>query len=353
MDIGSLPLIPLKQILIQKESYSKSQKALDQKFPDINLLEVKKELINLRAILLSSKEVFEDYEKRFDVFEEKFSQNPPPLPIPPQNQQDPQQRRKQTIKSAANSNRIVTRQNSQRSETSQRTQSRVMNGIENKMDIWYRSAPLFGPLPDRRVIEQIFQIAMPVHRDPPRAKEHWSFELERYVLNTPEKPLKHPPQPIARNTDISKFWIDHSVPFQIETAQKYNRSTLHGLLSALVRTDLPMDAPKDPQKNHKHILAPHIPYHSYFSLNFDERLELELKSLELDKGSVDVSDSFVAQDNNISQVAKSYEQDLDRNLQELLPIKNYIEDNMDKFVEKYRERQENIKEVQQRISTFP
>ena len=323
---------------------------------------LKSELVKLRAELLTAKEKFDLQSKSFDEKIPNFTK----LIQEPQNTQQQlpqQQRRSKNSKTSSNPRNTLQRSNSQRNDVSQRAQTKLeKTGNGDPHDIWYCSQPFFQPLPPNHVIDEIFQVAMPIQRKKPKLKEHWAIEMERLVQNSPAKPpLAHPPLPTKTN-DIAKYWKDHSVPFQIERAQKYNRSALHGLLASLVRTD-PIEADKDNDgndenqsneitetknktKRNKHLLAPYIPYHSYLSLSFDERLDLELKSLELDKDSIKEVDDTESQDNSITQVGKAYQDDLQRNAQELIPIKKYITENIDKFREIEKERQENIDQVQ-------
>ena len=362
-------------LLIPEESFKIADEAVRNNsisnWSQIRISALKSELLKLRADLLTAKEKFDlqtvGFENEKNPFLSKLLQEQQIQQVPPQ------QRRSKNAKTSGNPRNSLQRTNSQRTEISQRAQTKLEKAvIEDPHDIWYCSQPIFRPLPQNHVIEEIFQVAMPMQREKPKIKEHWAIHLMSLVQNSPAKPmLANPPLPTKTN-DIAKYWKSHSVPFQIEKAQKYNRSTLHGLLASLIRTDPIVETKtaentenqehdgdnqnnedandiKKKNRRNKHLLAPHIPYHSYFSLSFDERLELELKSLQLDKDSIQESEEIDSQENSITQVGKAYQSDLEKNAQDLIPIKNYIMDNLDKFREKEKERFDNIDKTQRLI----
>ena len=111
--------------------------------------------------------------------------------------------------------------------------------------------------------------------------EHWSVRLNKFAKENKLKELTS----INQNEEkLKKFWKTNKLPFQIENMQKKHDSPLQRLINALVESP-PIQRADDgveiPKRAKKHMLAPRIPYEPYLSLDFDQKLELELKSLGL------------------------------------------------------------------------
>jgi hypothetical protein len=118
---------------------------------------------------------------------------------------------------------------------------------------------------------------------PPLASQHWSSVYSE-IAERSSPFLLQPPHPIPENGEVHRFWLTHTTRFPIEDLQKRNWSVFHGLLNSLVEIegDLPRgsNGRRDFLKGHG--LLPEIACDPYLALPFEERLAIELESLELE-----------------------------------------------------------------------
>ena len=94
----------------------------------------------------------------------------------------------------------------------------------------------------------------------------------------------------------------------------------------------PIEARERAERNYpkKHMLAPHIPYHRYLSLDFKDRLGLELKSLGLD-----ISDSQQISDSGpFNEELNNYRRELENIIPKLEKLKNEILPCIDEYRKK-------------------
>jgi hypothetical protein len=143
----------------------------------------------------------------------------------------------------------------------------------------------FEPLPSDAALDEMFvrlsEIPAGTSPPPPRCTEHWSVPFRAFAER---EGLNLPPGPAAAKADVDEFWESQGVRFPIEELQKRKLSPFHALLNALVEIDDdPPAAAARPAFLREHALLPEIPCDPYLALPFEDRLAIELASLELDK----------------------------------------------------------------------
>ena len=153
---------------------------------------------------------------------------------------------------------------------------------------------------------------IPVQTAPP---EHWSITLMDKVSklskdNKKMPKLLPPPGPPPSPYDISPYWLEHSPDFPIEKMQKQSVSVLHHLLSCIVETEPIKNPPEKEEKKRDlylplNVLAPRFKHDKYLSLDFEQRLNLELQSIELDAST---AKSIAEQDTFADEIAKKREE---------------------------------------------
>ena len=163
--------------------------------------------------------------------------------------------------------------------------------IKNE-DIWENTEIFFKGIPPVSQLKELLQDASTTPFGFPidsaklfsvHPSEHWTVRLNKFAK---ENKLKELPS-INQNEDkLKKFWRNNKLSFQIEEMQKKLDSPLQRLINALVESP-PIqrihddEEPNLPKRARKHMLAPKIPYDPYLSLDFDQKLDLELKSVGL------------------------------------------------------------------------
>lgn len=165
----------------------------------------------------------------------------------------------------------------------------------NENGVWVKSEPFFQKLPSDDVLHKLFspldQIAKleqeeMEYRNDPKSKNnpHWSERMKRFVRNKMQ-PL---PLPQSESESILECWNGINLPFQIESAQKQQSNPFHCLLNAFVEIGDP-NISELTQSDKKEVplitfsLLPQVESESYLALSFDQRLQLELQSLGLDR----------------------------------------------------------------------
>lgn len=298
------------------------------------LSEIKAELLKLRSTLQKSKMQYQaDIQPLITAleqiqvtrnFNQRGNQNMSnsgydSMQKPLQSQKQSQNRNMIKNEKLNNSNR-----GSERSMRSMREQTERSTG--NPLDIWYRSEPMFAPLPTaeeinavfRSTIEKSLQGASLTLSRVTESQIHWSQTLMEKVsrlMKDSKRNLKlqPPPGPPPSPDDISDYWVTNPPPFPIENQQKRNCSTMHYLLSSLVETKA--TKPATPRRKDQflplNVLAPKLEFDKYLSLDFDVRLTLELKSIGLDKND---GQSLNHKDTFTDEVAKHQAQ-----IRELIP----------------------------------
>ncbi|KAK8884703.1 hypothetical protein M9Y10_043822 [Tritrichomonas musculus] len=214
--------------------------------------------------------------------------------------------------------------NNSHSERSVRgNQKNELQVTGNPLDIWFRSAQFFQPLPTAEDIDKICD-EMTIDSNSfindknsrkrnqnDRGSHHWSEQLNEIVQSTlkdskksnSSKQLLHLPRPPPAPNDISEYWVNQTPTFPISDLQKENRSIVHCLLCAFVEvgpddsdqenkfltTNVEADSDEDDINDENddllniHTPAPQIEYDDYLRLPFEDRLEIELKCAGLDK----------------------------------------------------------------------
>lgn len=189
--------------------------------------------------------------------------------------------------------------------TRQSTDNRHKNSVWNKAD------PFFQDLPDNKEFEKMFSIidAYAENRknqireiQSNEKVQHWNERMNQYVRS---KMHRVPPPPPDAN-DISDYWKNNQISFQIEEMQKRSFSCFHYLINSFVeidsfsqkKTNSPLSSPnpneeidtkeseeikdkKEPNPIASFSLLPQIVSETYMALSFDQRLSLEIESLEL------------------------------------------------------------------------
>ena len=288
-------------------------------FSKNDLVELRKELMKLKARLLNN---HENYTKKIQPILStiSFFENPPVVPgfqsgikdmkrntqgQPTQKSAQPKNPNYKDNYKKLNQKNSYQNQNARGgSERSVRGHSRDQNqqNTGNPLDIWWRAAPLFATLPSQEEVRSVFDtiieksikstsMRMEIPKEP---IQHWSKQLmenmSRMTIKESKKmpKLLPPPGPPPAATDVAEYWKTHTPLFPIQDIQKKNAHTMHRLLSSLVETDpaqMPKKSLSEPRKQYlpMNALAPKLEYDSYLRLDFDERLELELKDAGLDE----------------------------------------------------------------------
>jgi hypothetical protein len=179
------------------------------------------------------------------------------------------------------------------SERSVRAVERALTPVtpENPLDIWFRSAELFGRLPTKEDLDEICGAPVVDVGTRPSVKPHWSEEIMKKlhggVKDTRKCKLQRPPGPPPSSDDLSSFWNGKRIAFPIEDLQKRNSSVIHRLLSAFVEAKQLAENVAAQQTRARDFLSTHVllqrmSMDEYLSRPFDERLELELRSVGLE-----------------------------------------------------------------------
>ena len=268
------------------------------------LIELKAELIKLKTSLYQSQDAFKIQSLPLNSLIEHFqtqrffSQQMQPY----SNRSDmTKYKTPASQKTSAQPKNLVKNQNISNprgSERSIRLKDRTSQSSSgNPLDVWYRSEPLFSPLPSpdeissifHSIIEKSIKNASMKAETPVDKTTHWSVllydKIQKLSKDNKKMPkLLPPPGPPPSPSSISEYWESNQPSFPIETVQKQNSSVMHHLLSAVVEVD-PLPASDSKEKKPYlpiHVLAPRLKHDRYLSLNFDTRLDLELKSIGLD-----------------------------------------------------------------------
>ena len=214
---------------------------------------------------------------------------------------------------------------SERSVRSHSDREKEQQITGNPLDIWVRSEPMFAPLPSQedvasvfsQIIEKSIKGATMSFENPQTPIPHWSETLLENMQKFTTKESKRmpkllpPPGPPPAPDDIADYWKHHTPSFPIQNMQKRNSHTIHHLLAAIVETDpskMPQRSLTEKRKPYLpiNVLAPKLEHERYLCLDFDERLNLELKSVGLDLSqSVKMND-----DDTFAEEIAKYKQQL-------------------------------------------
>ena len=300
------------------------------------LQDLKNELIKLRTILSASQNAFKTQIRTLNLAIDQFQTqrflNPRMMQQPFGPRPDQIKAKTPQSQKTAGKNRNLTQnqapQNPRGSERSVRSNDRVaQQSSGNPLDIWCRSEPMFAPLPSTEDITNIFRSViesglknsrMKMIPPPPESTQHWSITLmekmQKMAKENKRVPkLQQPPGPPPSAYDISEYWMEHTPSFPIEPMQKQNASTLHHLLSCIVETE-----PLPPSNRQKdlylplNVLAPRYKHDKYLCLDFEQRLNLELKSVGLDASTAKI---ITEKDTFSDEIAKKREE-----INQLIPI---------------------------------
>lgn len=205
------------------------------------------------------------------------------------------------------------------------------------MNIWKNTEIFFNKdFPTKEQIEKVFADDRGhLNRLPQNIPgEHWTKIITRFAERNGL------PAPICvqnDKVDMSNFWNTNKIHFQIEEPQKKTETTINLLLNALVES-APIERVKKENgprsRAKKHMLAPRIPYDSYLSLDFDQRLDLELKSIGL--GAQSGADKASCDDGPFSEEIEKYNERLNEIVPKLEDYKKKVLPNIDEYIKEYR-----------------
>ena len=168
--------------------------------------------------------------------------------------------------------------------------------------------------------------------------EHWTVRINRLAK---EKGLKQLPHVNINANRLHTFWKQNKLSFQIENIQKKQDSTLQRLINALVESPPIERGDKDieiPKRARRHMLAPQIPYIPYLSLDFEQKLELELNSLGLGvSGDTSTKDP---NDNAFTKEIQSYTEQLNQIIPKIGEYREKILEEMPEIIKKDKEMRE-------------
>lgn len=225
----------------------------------------------------------------------------------------------------------------------------------NKNDVWYLSEQFFAALPSREELVKIFSLCdkLPQELAANPNTEHWSNRFLKAIKNSnfPNKYLP-PPGPPSQPDEVSEFWTVHNVNFQIEEMQRRNASPLHYLLNAFV--EIPDPCPNQEQQKQEtplktHVLLPRIQFDNYMAQSFEVRLNLELKSLGLDKPSHNYRPNERPFDSEIKTKRENLTSEIIPSINEL---KEEIFKNYDAWVADRDRRTKNIDQANEMIAEY-
>jgi hypothetical protein len=163
---------------------------------------------------------------------------------------------------------------------------------------------------------------------------HWSVRLSEIARRSSDK-LAMPPGPGPEGSDVNRYWANKSEPFPIEEMQKRNTSVFHMLLNALI--EIEDEGKAKTERTHPrarrsflkgHALLPEIPCDPYLGLSFEDRLTLELESLDLGHADGDVGPANPPFHDDIKGLLDELDKSAVPVLRELEPI---IRQKMPKF----------------------
>lgn len=183
----------------------------------------------------------------------------------------------------------------------------------NKTTVWYKSEQFFQKLPSNEELNKVFSIIDTYVENRKNASlenlsnekvPHWSERMNQYVRS--KKMSTVPPPPPDAN-EISDYWKKNQISFQMEDMQKRSFSVFHHLINSFVELDAPLsrvsfqNSPlsspnqtdeiatkesntceqREPNIIASFSLLPQFASDSYMALSFDQRLSLEIESLDL------------------------------------------------------------------------
>lgn len=201
--------------------------------------------------------------------------------------------------------------------------------LKPDMPIWKNTDIFFKGIRPKKEYEQLFhQTKVELQKFNP-TNQHWSKTFEIYAEDARRinNSVASPPHPGKGNTEPKD--INLNLSFQIENQQKVPDSKFLRLLNALV-VSCPIESKQKSDKKFpfRHTLAPRIPYHSYLSLDFKERLDLELQGLNLGSGT----ELEVHDDEPFSEEILNYKKKLDLITPKLEKLSHEIIDKIDDFI---------------------
>lgn len=224
----------------------------------------------------------------------------------------------------------------------------------NSNDIWVKADNnrLFEHIPtgSEERLNILFKDLLSRKTMPVKREAHWSQHLIEPYQNTIREnskiSIKALPTPMKLD-EIAPYWEKNSVKFQIEKSQRCQRTKIHCLLSSLVRCDLPESSEENQDNRQRyHPLVPYIPQDKYLSLEFDQRLELELQSLGLDP-----SDEAGEFEDNISSAIHQYESELAKTKNLLQEFHQTLIKRLPSIFELERKREDNLRTLKQLMNT--
>lgn len=222
------------------------------------------------------------------------------------------------------------------SDAQRRAGSALRSGAAetNPLDIWQFVAAFYENLPTRAEIENMCARREP--RAAPAQRENWRKALEPCYeklkrdacVKKKRTPLAAIPGPPPPPDEQNSFWMENAAPFPMEQQQQQNANLIHYVLSAFVessranRAKLSGAAEQSSDPLFFHPLPPALPFNEYMSCPFDERLEMELQAVGLQKPEDEQNNNNLPLAGDISMLEKSIEKNqekVDRIRDEFLP----------------------------------
>lgn len=260
--------------------------------------------------------------------------------------------------------------------------SRPVTDKVNKSSVWYKAEPFFQKLPSKEEYRKLFSIIDDiVEKRKAREKDiqndanpvHWSVRMNEYVR--PGKKMLKVPAPPPDANDISDFWKNAQIPFQVEAVQKRSFSCFHYLINSFIELDnipaqnsnSPISSPSqnnelktkendDPTQKHREpvpitcfALLPQIESETYMALSFDQRLSLELESLGLNLPS----GSVIKRLSPIEREIKTKKTENNEIISTLIEMRDSIMDNIDEFQLEQQKRDEMIEKSRAELAKLP
>lgn len=163
----------------------------------------------------------------------------------------------------------------------------------NDKDIWKNCDQFWSGIPRQEEVDEVLSIPEIQPFNPIVDKgEHWSIKFSKIAQAAKDsKKREHallPPAPPPRDEEEAKYWRRHPPLLPAEDLQLTNSSSIHRLLSSLVEVEPIQRERTTPKKKYLSLTAlpPRVPFDPYMSLTFEDKLNLELKSIGLEKTEV-------------------------------------------------------------------
>lgn len=308
-DSNHSPFIVPNDLSVSQSDLDTLRRMSSENLSQSQLTELRKLVLNLKVTLIEKQTKFKDQFEKFtktDLFRQaveyalRSQQHPiameikppmaPPVPMPVEVKPKPQPKYSKNdgaSKRPRGNNKEIKQDKPKRQNSQKPEKPKEIKRIDltNDKPIWGMTDIFLNPIPNDNDLKNLLEVTLQDQQEIV-PEEHWSQRLSKIVTAPREgrarAQIKLPPAPPPGDDEVNEYWIEHVPSFQIEDQQMINSGIIHRLLSSFV-----CSAPLEPKKQKKkpflriNPLPPKIPYNHYFSLSYDQRLLLELKSLGL------------------------------------------------------------------------